>query len=102
MESQDQKGTHSHPVQSLRYTNRDTEAQGREVICTKSPWEKRLGEEQQGENMWRERAGMKKQNGNDVVCSLQLPKNGEVKSEPIKEKLVNCLPSSLTQEQLFE
>lgn len=51
MESQDQKGAHSHPVRSLRYTNRDPEAQGREMICTKSPWEKRLGEEQQGENM---------------------------------------------------
>lgn len=50
MESQDQKETHSHPVQSLHYTNQDTEARGREVICTKSPWEKRLGEEQQGEN----------------------------------------------------
>lgn len=45
---------------------------------------------------------MKKQDGNDVVCSLQSPKNGEVKSEPLKEKLVNCWPSSSTQEQLFE
>lgn len=50
MGSQDQKGTHSHPLQSLPYTNKGNEVQGREVICTKLPWEKRLGEEHPGEN----------------------------------------------------
>lgn len=45
----------------------------------------------------RERAGMRKQDGNVVVCSFGLPKNGEVKLEPLKEKLVNCLLFSTSQ-----
>lgn len=91
MESQDQKGTHSHP-----YTNKNNEVQGGKWSAQRHHG-KRGWERNGQEKTERERTGMEKQDGN-VLCSLGLPQKEEVKLEPLKETLINCLPSNTTQQ----